>query len=165
MSGAHSIAAELLYREAYYLDTQDWDAWIALFMEDCEYWVPAWKSEHELTDDPKRELSLVYYPTRAGLQDRTWRVQSKRSVASTPMPRTHRVISNILIQSKDNDDSMTVSALWTVHQFKTKTRHVEVSFGRSEQTLVRVGDDWRIGRKKIILLNDYMPEMMDFYCL
>ena len=74
-------ATELLYREAYFLDSQAWDEWLALFLEDCEYWAPAWKSEHEPTSDPKAEVSLIYYASRAGLEDRVWRVRSGRSVA------------------------------------------------------------------------------------
>jgi len=72
-------ASQVLYREAYYLDAQRWDEWLAMFADDCEYWMPAWKGEHELTDNPKREISLIYYGTRAGLEDRVWRIRSGQS--------------------------------------------------------------------------------------
>ena len=35
------------------------------------------------TDDPDRELSLIYYRGRANLEDRVWRARSGQSVAST----------------------------------------------------------------------------------
>ena len=79
-------ASQVLYREAMYVDAQRWDEWIGLFTDDCEYWLPAWKGEHELTANPKREISLIYYGTRAGLEDRVWRIRSGQSIASTPLP-------------------------------------------------------------------------------
>ncbi len=166
MSTALEAGSELLYREALYLDTQRWDEWLALYREDCEYWVPAWKSEHEPTGDPKTEISLIYYASRGGLEDRVWRARSGRSVASKPLPRTQHSISNILIDHADAR-SMKLVSNWTVHQFKTKHREVEILFGRYEHELARMAGDepWHIRRKKTILLNDYMPAMLDFYSL
>ncbi|MCX7153189.1 MAG: aromatic-ring-hydroxylating dioxygenase subunit beta [Proteobacteria bacterium] len=158
-------AAELLYREAYYLDTQAWDEWLALFLEDCEYWAPAWKSEHEPTSDPKAEVSLIYYASRAGLEDRVWRVRSGRSVASRPLPRTQHAVTNVMLGGKNPTGGVQVLANWTTHQFKTKRTEVEILFGRTEYELVRRDGVPRIKRKKIFLLNDAMPAMLDFYSL
>ena len=161
-------ASGLLSNEAYCLDTQDWDGWLELFVPDCEYWVPAWKSEHEPTSNPKRELSLIYYASRAGLEDRVWRVRSGRSVASRPMPRTQHAITNAMLApagEHENAGAVRVLSNWTVHQFRTKSRETEVLYGRYEHDLVRSGGALKIRRKKIILLNDYLPAMLDFYSL
>jgi len=159
-------ASMLLSKEAHCLDTQNWDDWLALFLPECEFWVPAWKSEHEQTSNPKREISLIYYASRAGLEDRVWRVRSGRSVASKPMPRTQHAISNLMLAPQSEaGGSVKVLSNWTVHQFRTKARETEVLYGRYEHDLVRSGGELRIRRKKIILLNDYMPAMLDFYSL
>ncbi len=158
-------AAELLFREALYLDGQRWDDWLALFLPDCQYWVPAWKSEHEQTSDPAREVSLIHYDSRGGLEDRVWRVRSGRSIASKPLPRTQHAISNVLVAPTENGVALVLSN-WTVHQFRTKPRETEVLYGRYEHTVMREADGaLRIRRKKVILLNDYMPAMLDFYSL
>ncbi|HXP12537.1 MAG TPA: aromatic-ring-hydroxylating dioxygenase subunit beta, partial [Stellaceae bacterium] len=65
---------EVLQREALYLDERRWDDWLALYTPDCEYWMPAWKSEDELGQNPRTELSYFYYDNRAGLEDRVARV-------------------------------------------------------------------------------------------
>ena len=52
------------------LDERRWDEWIALYAPDCEYWVPTWRDEENLTSDPQAELSHIYYANRAGLEDR-----------------------------------------------------------------------------------------------
>jgi len=164
-------AAEFLYREALYLDTRRFDEWLELFVPDCEYWVPAWKNESETTSNPKRELSLIYYAARAGLEDRVWRVQSGRSIASKPLPRTQHAIGNVLAEPAPDgagaDGVLKVHSNFTVHQFRTKSRETEVLYGRYEHELVPAGPGGalRIRRKKIILLNDYMPAMLDFYSL
>ena len=54
---------------------------------------------------------------------------------------------------------------WTVHQFRTKPQEVEVLFGRCEYDIVQHDTGLRIQRKKVILLNDYLPAMLDFYSL
>ena len=128
--------------------------------------MPTWKSEHEPTSNPKRELSLIYYSSRGGLEDRVWRVRSGRSVASKPMPRTQHAITNVMLAPvADPKDALRVLSNITVHQFRTKSRETEVLYGRYEHDLVRTESGLKIRRKKIILLNDYMPAMLDYYCL
>lgn len=159
---------DLLYREAACLDQQRWDEWLALFLPDCEYWVPAWKSAHEPTADPRREVSLIYYASRAGLEDRVWRVRSGRSVASRPLPRTQHAVSNVRVDVAGNGDptegpAWRVEANWTVHAYLLKSREVQVLFGRSEYRVVEREGQLQIARRKAILLNDLMPAMLDFY--
>ena len=72
---------DVLHREGVFLDEQRWDNWLALFAPDCEYWVPSWKNEEELTSNPQAELSHIFYANRAGLEDRIVRIRSRRSPA------------------------------------------------------------------------------------
>jgi 3-phenylpropionate/cinnamic acid dioxygenase small subunit len=162
---AVELATELLYREAFLLDNQRWDEWLALFSDDAEFWVPAWKGEHQPTDNPKREVSLIYYASRAGLEDRVWRARSGKSVASLVLPRTQHAITNILLDAHATQDAMRVFSNWTVQQFLIKDKSVETHFGRYEHTLVAQESTWRITKKKIILFNDYLPAKLDFYNL
>ena len=168
--------ASLLRREALYLDTQRWDDWLALYTEDCEFWVPAWKAEHQTTQNPKTELSLIYYAGRAGLADRVWRVREGRSVTSAVLPRTHHVITNVALAPEGDTgvragdarlaaDAIAVDSYWTVHQFLVKESEVEVFFGRYRHVLVRREGQLLILSKVTILLNDYLPGKIDFYSL
>lgn len=154
--------SDLLAREGTALDELRYDDWLALFTEDCEYWVPAWKGEHTTTDDPKREVSLIYYSTRAGLEDRVWRIRSGQSVASRPVPRTTHMVGSIRIEQATGD-LVKVSASWQAFSFFHKTKVSEPFFGRYFYDLTRAGDELRIRRKKVILMNDYIPTMLDIY--
>lgn len=158
-------ATELLYRQAYYLDTQRWDEWLALFLDDAEYWVPAWKGEHATTDNPKREVSLIYYDKRAGLEDRVWRARSGKSIASAVLPRTQHCITNVLLDAESSGERIRVYSNWTVQQFLIKEKIVESHFGRYEHELVHRASVWRVSKQKIVLLNDYLPAKLDFYNL
>jgi 3-phenylpropionate/cinnamic acid dioxygenase small subunit len=161
-----ALAARLVYTEATHIDAQAWDEWLAMYLPDSEFWVPAWKAEHQVTTNPKRELSLIYYASRAGLEDRVWRVRSGKSVASRPMPRTHHAVTNVLLESGgEAAGRLRVLSNWTVHQFLTKSRSTEVLYGRYEHDFVLRDGAWLIERKKIIVLNDALPGALDFYSL
>ena len=43
---------DLIIAEGEYLDKKKWAAWLNLYTEDAEYWLPAWDEEHSLTSDP-----------------------------------------------------------------------------------------------------------------
>jgi benzoate/toluate 1,2-dioxygenase subunit beta len=162
---ALAIAADLLYREGLALDEQRWDDWLALYHTEAEFWVPAWKSEGEPTDDPATEISLLYTSTRAQLEERVWRVRSGKSIASTPLPRTAHAVTNVLLMPGADPAIIAARSVAAIHIYNVKRREQHVFFARCEHRLVRVGTDWRIRRKKVILLNDYVPAMLDFYTL
>lgn len=155
-----SSVTEFLAREAGYLDDRNWDAWLALHEEAVEYWIPSWDSEHVYTTDPQTQISLIYYNGRAGLEDRVFRIRTARSAASTPLPRTCHMVSNIQVQRHD-DATVGVQAKWVVHLFrKSKATHF---FGHYKYLLAPHEDDWRIRKKKILVLNDLIPTVLDIY--
>lgn len=157
-------AQELLFREALYLDRRQWDEWLALYEADCEFWMPAWRDETTPTADPDTELSLIYYRGRRNLEDRIWRLRSGTSVASTPLSRTVHGITNVLLEGGDAELAG-VSASFTVHLFDARAKRTHVFFGRYEHLLRPTDAGWRIARKKILLLNDVIPTVVDFYSL
>ncbi|WP_303621704.1 aromatic-ring-hydroxylating dioxygenase subunit beta, partial [Pseudomonas aeruginosa] len=80
-----------------YLDDKDWDAWLALYAADASFWMPSWDDRDQLTEDPQREISLIYYPSRAGLEDRVFRIRTGKAASTVPMPRTLHQIGNVRI--------------------------------------------------------------------
>jgi len=162
---ALAVATDLIAREGSALDEQRWDDWLALYQPDCEYWVPTWIDEGRLAQDPQSELSHIYYSSRAGLEDRLARVRSGKSPASTPLRRTTHMTSNVLLQDGSTAQEIQARSSWTCHVFDPSGRGTFVLFGRAEYRLVRRAADWGIARKKVVIQNDYLPAMADFYCL
>ena len=158
-------ACNVVAREALLLDAQRWDDWLALYADDAVFWLPAWADEHRLAASPERELSLTYC-TRAGLEDRVWRVRSGLSVASRPLPRTTHSVANSVARLADEPvGGVVVESSWTCHVFGLKERATHVFHGRYEHRLRRDREQWRIAAKTIVLMNDTIPTMLDFYCV
>jgi 3-phenylpropionate/cinnamic acid dioxygenase small subunit len=154
--------SDLLYREAAALDEQRWDDWLALFTEDCEYWLPAWKGEHALVADPKTEVSMIYHDRRARLEDRILRIRTGTSAASTPLPRTWHSVTNIRLGEAEGD-LLPVHAQWQANTYRFD--HTDALYGRYEYRLAQVDGAWRIRRKKIVLINDMINTVLDVYQL
>jgi len=153
--------ADLLYTEARLIDLKAWDDWLALYLPEAEFWVPAWDTEHSYVSDPQNEISLIYYADRSGLEDRVFRLRTGMSSASVPLPRTSHLVGNVQASRQANGD-FEVYASWQVTYFKHKETHFFA--GQYEYTL-RPQDDGslRIARKKIIVINDLIPQVLDFY--
>ena len=153
---------QFLYRNAEHCDRQRWDDYLACFHPEASLHVPQWDSEHTLTTDPKREMSLIYYADRKGLEDRIFRLRTSRSAASSPMPRTLHLVTNVRIDAAVADsDEFSVHAKWVTHYYRFAT--AGVFFGEADYRLQRVGNDWQILAKRVVLLNDTINEVLDFY--
>lgn len=158
-------ASQVLAQEALHLDSQRWDQWLALFSPDIVFWMPAWTDEHRLAESPESELSLIYCTARAALEDRVWRVRSGLSVASKPLPRTTHSVTNLMVTQADDPELLQVESSWTCHVFGLKQRSTHVFHGRYEHQLRLQDEQWLITRKKVVLMNDNIPTMLDFYCI
>ena len=53
------------------------------YAPEVEFWMPSWDDDDELTEDPQREISLIYYAHRGGLEDRVFRIKTERSSATS----------------------------------------------------------------------------------
>ncbi len=149
-----------LYREARYLDDRDWDAWLACYAPEAEFWMPSWDDDDRLVEDPQSEISLIYYPHRGGLEDRVFRIRTERSSAtSLPEPRTSHNIANVEILSQAGGE-IRLRFNWATHSFRYK--HTDTYFGTSYYTL-DVTRDPVIVRKKVVLKNDYIHHVVDIY--
>jgi 3-phenylpropionate/cinnamic acid dioxygenase small subunit len=159
-----AIACELLAREGHLLDQQRWDDWLALYREDCQFWLPTWKSEHELVGNPMREVSLIFLESRAGLEDRVVRIRSRKSVTAMPLPRTAHFCTNVLARPA-GEGTLEGLASWQVHAFDPRTKAQHGLWGRYEFTLRQAGPagPWQYQRKKVVICNDLYPAVVDFY--
>ena len=155
-------AAAYLYREALLLDSGDFDAWLNLYTTDCVFWMPAWRDDGTQTDDPDRELSLIFYRGRRNLEDRIQRIRSQVSIASKVMPRVSHLIGNVLAEPVD-PGTMRVDSSFIVNVQDVRSRRSHAYFGRYEHELRLENAEWKVSRKIIRLMNDVVPTMLDIY--
>jgi 3-phenylpropionate/cinnamic acid dioxygenase small subunit len=156
---------ELLNREAMYLDTRRWDEWISLFHDECEFWAPMWGSENDINEDPHTQLSHLYYPNRKGLEERVIRIRSGKSPATSPMPRTSHQVSGFVALDAPQENRLRLHSSWTCQVFYPRQKLQHAFFGHSEHLLERVAGAWCVRKRRIALQNDYIPSMLDVYCL
>ena len=152
--------AAFLYREARLLDDRQWDEWLSLYHPEAVFWMPAWDDDNKLVEDPQREISLIYYANRGGLEDRVFRIKTERSSASTPEPRTCHNIANIEIVSQDAE-ACRLRFNW--HTLSYRYTNTDSYFGTSHYDLDLSGAAPAIRRKYVILKNDYIHHVVDVY--
>lgn len=162
MSQLQHAVEQFLYRKSDLCDRQKWDEYLDLFDSEAVFHVPQWDSEHVYTTDPTQGMSLIYYADRSGLEDRVFRLRTGKSAASTPMPRTMHQISNVLITELANS-KVEVAANWST--FYTRHGVSDYFYGRATYHLRPSDDSWKISRKHVLLLNDTINGVLDFYHL
>lgn len=149
-----------LFREARLLDDEQWDAWLACYHPEAVYWMPSWDDDDTLTSNPQREVSLIYYPNRQGLEDRVFRIKTERSSATMPSTRTSHNLSNIEIEQVDGT-CCTVRYNWLTLSHRYKTDHTH--FGMTRCIIDFAGAAPVIRNKYIVLKNDYIHQVIDVY--
>ncbi|CAN2974352.1 MULTISPECIES: benzoate 1,2-dioxygenase small subunit [Pseudomonas] len=160
MSLARDQLLDFLYREARLLDDRQWDDWLACYSPKAEFWMPAWDDHDTLTEDPQREISLIYYPNRDGLEDRIFRIKTERSSASTPEPRTVHMLCNLEVLA---DDGAQVDLRFNWHTLSHRYKTTDSYFGTSFYRLDIRAEQPLITRKKVVLKNDYIHQVIDIY--
>ena len=156
---------DVLTREAVFLDERRWDEWLAMYAPNCEYWVPTWRSEEVLTDDPQTELSHIYYASRAGLEDRIARIRTGKSPASSPLRRTTHMLGNVMLLQSRKVEWLQLRSSWTCHLHDPHSKQDHVLHGHSLHELTLHAAGWLITRRKTVIQNDVLPSMIDIYCL
>jgi 3-phenylpropionate/cinnamic acid dioxygenase small subunit len=157
-----ALARDLIALEAQLLDEQRWPEWLALYCEEAVFWVPTWKDERTLANDPMTELSLIYMDSRARLEERVKRLTSGTSVAAMPVPRTAHVVSRAVV-TDHADGTLHAFTGWTSHVYTHKQADSIVYAGRYEHVLRAVDGQLRIASKKIVLVNDELRSKLDFF--
>jgi benzoate/toluate 1,2-dioxygenase beta subunit len=160
MSLSSQQIADFLHREARLLDDRNWDEWLNCYSPKAIFWMPAWDDDDRLGEDPQQHVSLIYYPTREGLEDRVFRIKTERSGASTPEARTCHYITNIEVL-EEREQKLDLRFNWQTlsHRYKT----TDSFFGTSFYTLDLSAGQPVILKKTVVLKNDYIHHVIDVY--
>jgi benzoate/toluate 1,2-dioxygenase beta subunit len=152
--------SDFLYRESRLLDDEAWDEWLSCYDRNAVFWMPSWDDDDTLVSDPQREISLIYYPSRQGLEDRVFRIKTERSSATMPSTRTSHNISNVEVENEEQG-VCTVRFNWHTlsHRYKANFSH----FGMSRYVIDFSNEAPRILNKYVVLKNDYINQVIDIY--
>ena len=140
----------LIYAEARLIDAARLEEWLALFSDDCGYWIP--------TDidcaDPGRVVSWEFNDRRR-LEERVERLLGGRAYSQIPHTRTTHLYSNLemLTAGPDTMDVFCNFLIATNRAGRPGSRA-----GWNFFRLRRIGQAWRIELKRVSLFDADLPQ-------
>ena len=148
----YRAAVEFLYREARLADEARYAEWLALWTDDGVYWVPATTDPDA---DPDRHLSHIF-DNRARLDTRVNLLRSGHRYSQEPASLMRRLVSNVEVASEGGE--LVAESNFILAELSVQAGH-EMHWwaGRVTHRLRRVGDELRMSRKKVVLVNAAEP--------
>ena len=145
MSDRAAVEA-FIYREARLMDELDYDAWFALWDKDGVYHVPV--DQH--ASPGRRQVSIIN-DDYVRLEQRIDRLKTGSVLALDGQSGAmRRVVSNVEILRQDKDQ---IEAGSNFILGIARTAEQQLWIGRSLHLLRPDGDDFRIARKTVLLIN------------
>jgi 3-phenylpropionate/cinnamic acid dioxygenase small subunit len=150
---------QFLFHEAALLDDKNWPDWLALYTDDCFYWVPATMGQA----DPVNTISL-FAENRMMMEMRIIRVSHPRAFSQEFPTRTSHLVGNVTIDPDHGAASaggmkpradVVIRSTQHVLEFR---KEVQRMFGATvRHWLRRDGSGWKIALKRIDLINCDAP--------
>ena len=81
-----------------------------------------------------------------------------------PLPRTTHQIGNVELCAVGPAYTET-EATFAVHVYDPRTAKEHTRYGRYEHRISKEQETWLIAKKKITLVNDKIPTVLDFYSI
>jgi benzoate/toluate 1,2-dioxygenase beta subunit len=135
----------LLHAEARLIDGLRLEDWLALFTQDCAYWIPA-----DVTGaDPARVVSWEFNDRRR-LEERVERLEGGRAFSQIPITRTVHLYSNFEML-RDGDNGMQVLCNFLIQA--NLLGRVSQRAGWNGFLLRRTEAGWRIVLKRVSLFD------------
>lgn len=145
---------EFYYFEAELLDDRNLREWLDLLADDIRYWMPIRHNPLERPKNIGEELSKpgeAYYfdDDKKSLGIRVERAYARNAWAELPPSRTRHLISNVRIK-KDDGNEIAVHSNFIVYRTRMETDQ-DMFVGERKDVLRRVGNDFKIAKRTIIL--------------
>jgi 3-phenylpropionate/cinnamic acid dioxygenase small subunit len=138
---------KFLYHEAQLMDENRFDEWLALWRDDCLYWVPSNLDDY----DPTLHVSIIY-DDRERLEDRIMQLKSGERWSQEPRSRMRRLISNVEFE-ESGDGEVTVVSNFILLELR---RGEQDTFGARQIHKLRSDGNgsFKIAYKKVMLVNN-----------
>ncbi len=145
---------DFLVREARLLDDRAFEEWLELFTDDIVYWMPERTNPWE-SDDPADSVSkpgelALFEETKETLRTRVARLATGMAWSEVPPSRTRHLVTNVQVERGETDSELRVRSYFMV--YRTQLEHSQDVFvGERDDVLRKVGDQWKIARRTIVL--------------
>ncbi len=142
-----------LIREARLLDERRFEEWVELFADDAHYWMPVRgdKSNKRGGREFAGPRELAYFDeTKDTLARRVAKIRTGLAWAEEPPSRTRHLITNVAAETTERPEEYRVSSYFMLYQTRLETKQ-DLFVGMRDDLLQRVGGDWRIAQRTILL--------------
>jgi 3-phenylpropionate/cinnamic acid dioxygenase small subunit len=149
---------DLLYYEAWLLDHDRLEEWLALMADNIRYLAPVRANLERGQEDCTRQQWLAHYDDdKAGLTIRVQRVRTGAAHADEPPARVRRFVSNVRVL-KGTADYAQVTSNFIV--FKSRRGREEYLFvGCREDRWRRIAGAWKLEERLIQLDHDVIDNI------
>jgi 3-phenylpropionate/cinnamic acid dioxygenase small subunit len=156
---------QFLYREARLLDERRFHEWLGLLTDDVHYWMTTRSNrypksskaiaildpERYVEDDLAKEDELaIFDEDRATLGARVARLDTGMAWAEDPPSRTRHVITNIEVEPGKTALEVNAYSNFIVYRSRAELEE-DFYVGARRDVLRRVGGEWKIAHRRIIL--------------
>jgi len=135
----------LLHLEARLLDQGRFEEWLALFADECLFWVPGSPG-----GDPKREIAVAF-DDRRQLEGRIYRIRTGYAWSQVPQSRTSRIVSNAEVFGAAGEAVCMVRSTFLIAEFRNGDTRTFA--GWNAHRLARAGNGWKILVKQLNLID------------
>lgn len=152
---------DFLIHEAWLLDQGRFEEWLDLFTDDVRYWAPVRREMDRGQEDFALPNLLAHYDEpKFGLTLRVQRILSGYAHADEPPARVRRLITNVKILG-EKDDLLQITSNFMC--YKNRLSEETIYVGCRNDTLRRVGDEWKIAERCIILDHTALSSITVFF--
>lgn len=157
-------AERFLYREADLLDTRRYEDWLATLHEEIVYFMPMQRNtrHNELQRESTREgVDISWFEEgKWTLSKRIEQIRTGVHFAEEPVSRTTHHVSNVYVTAvADACAEISVSSRVFVRQNRNQHESMMLSARRND-VLQKVGGDWQLRRREIVLTENVLTVKM-----
>jgi 3-phenylpropionate/cinnamic acid dioxygenase small subunit len=148
---------DLYFLEADLLDGREYAKWLDLLTEDAVYWMPMRKNVpwEERGRDVTAEDDVAWiHDDKATLEKRVRQLETGIHWAEEPLSRVSHLVTNVRlltpVPAEGDGAELGAGSRFFVYRNRIETE-TDVLVGRREDVLRRVGGEWKIARRKIVI--------------
>jgi len=135
----------LLHLEARLLDEGRFEDWLALFADECLFWVPGSPG-----GDPQREIAVAF-DDRRQLEGRIYRLRTGYAWSQQPPSRTSRMVASVEAFRGESDAVCMLRSSFLITELRGG--EARTFAGWNAHRLARTGGGWKILVKQINLVD------------
>ena len=144
---------DLLYYEAWLLDHDRLEEWLALCAEQIRYWAPVRANVARGGEEWSRQGLLAHFDEDKGsLALRVQRLRTGAAHADEPPARVRHLVTNVRVLG-GNDDLATVTSNFIVFRSR-RGRDESLFVGCREDRWCRIDGVWKLEERLIVLDHD-----------